>query len=231
MDVRGKRVLVTGGNSGIGEVIAKEFLRHGSEIIVFGLHKPGYKCEFHKVDVSNEDQIIKAISKTKSIDILVNNAGIAIVSLLSKTTTEILDSMMNVNFKGVFWMCKHSMSKLKYGGCIINISSIAGLNSYEDLGIYCASKAAVISLTKTLALELASKKIRANAIAPGIIDTSIWEKMYGKDGRKALAETTAYVPLKRVGKPEEIAHAAIFLAENEYTNGTVIIVDGGELAE
>ena len=143
-------------------------------------------------------------------------------------STKDMNEMIDINFKGIFWMSKYSIPKIKDGGCIINISSLAGLKSFEKYGIYCATKSAVISLTKTLALELAQRKIRVNCIAPGVVDTGIWEKMYGRNGRKELKDCEDSIPLKRVGKPNEIAHAALFFCENEFVNGQTISVDGGE---
>ncbi|MEK6914470.1 MAG: SDR family oxidoreductase [Nanoarchaeota archaeon] len=230
MNIKGKIVIITGGSSGIGESIAKLFINNGARVIVFGLHKPNYKSEFYKVDISNEEEIKEALEKIPKIDILINNAGIAKILSIEETTTEIFDEIFNINFKGVFWMCRYSLPKLKEGSCIINVSSIAGIKSFANYGAYCASKSAVISFTKTLALELSSKKIRANAIAPGIIDTTIFSKMMPseKERKSQLKEWMEEVPLKRFGKPDEIAHAVLFLVENDFTNGVVLTVDGGE---
>jgi len=232
MNIRGKVVVITGGSSGIGESIAKLFIKKGAKVIVFGLHKPNYKAEFYKVDVSKEEEIRKTLEKIPEIDILINNAGIAKILSVEQTTTNLLNEIFDINFKGAFWTCRYSLSKLKNGGCIINISSIAGIKSFADYGAYCASKSALISFTRTLSLELASKKIRANAIAPGIVDTPIFSKMMPleKEREKQLKEWVQDVPLKRFGKPEEIAHAALFLAENDFVNGIVLTVDGGESA-
>lgn len=228
MELKGKTVLLTGASTGIGKSIAKSLLGKEANVIVFGLHKPEFCSEFHKVDVSNEDDIISALSRIEKIDVLINNAGVAKIATITETSNEILDEMFNVNFKGLFWMSKHSIPKLNENACIINISSLAGLKSFEGYGIYCATKSAVISLTKTLALELASRKIRANCIAPGIIDTDIWDKMYGGEGEKNLKENEKYVLLKHSGKPEDIAKTAIFLCENDFIDGETILVDGGE---
>ena len=230
MNLKNKIVLITGGSTGIGESIARSFLKLGAKIIVFGIHKPNYKAEFFKVDISNEGQIRKALTSISKIDIIINNAGIARILSLKDTTTEILNEIFDINFKGIFWICKHSLSKIRDRGCIINISSIAGIKSFADYGAYCASKAAVISFTKTLALELAPRKIRANCIAPGIIDTPIFSKMFKSknQAKKQLEEWIEEVPLKRLGRSEEIAHTAIFLVENEFVNGIVLSVDGGE---
>jgi 3-oxoacyl-[acyl-carrier protein] reductase len=139
-----------------------------------------------------------------------------------------LDAMIDVNFKGAYWMAKYSSKKLNRGGCIINISSICGLHGFSDMGVYSATKAAIINLTQTLALELASRKIRSNAIAPGVIETDIWKKRFGAEGRKIMKQIEATIPLKRGGKPKEIAHVAVFLCENEFINGETIVVDGGQ---
>lgn len=232
MDLKNKIILLTGGSTGIGESIAKTFLKLGAKLIVLGIHKPHYKCEFYKVDITKEEEIMTAFKKIKSIDIVINNSGIARILSIRETETVVLNEIIDTNFKGTFWVCKNALSKIKNGGCIINISSIAGIKSFSDYGAYCASKAAVISFTKTLALELAPREIRANVIAPGIIDTPIFLKMLGSKEkvREQLKEWIDEVPLKRLGKSEEIAHAALFLAENEFVNGIVLPVDGGESA-
>ncbi len=228
MNLKNKTVLLTGASTGIGKAIAKSMMKKGAKVIVLGLHKPDFSSEFYQVDISKESQIISALSKIKNIDVLINNAGVAKVATITETSTAMLDEILNVNFKGLFWMSKYSIPKLNDNGCIINISSLAGIKSFAGYGVYCATKSAVISLTKTMALELASKKIRANCVAPGIINTEMWNKMYGKDGDKTLKENEKYVLLKRAGKPEEIAKTTIFLCENDFINGETILVDGGE---
>ena len=232
MKLKGKKILLIGGSTGIGKSIAKEVIRQGAKLIVFGLHKPDYKSEFYKVNITNENEIKEAFEKINKIDIVINNSGIARILSLKKTTTEIFNEIMDTNFKGCFLVCRYALPKLSKGSCIINISSIAGIKSFPNYGAYCASKSAIISFTKTLALELAPKKIRVNCIAPGIIDTPIFSKMLRskKEVEKQLKEWIKEVPLKRLGKPEEIAHAVIFLAENEFVNGIILSVDGGESA-
>jgi len=228
MELNSKTALITGGSSGIGKAIAELFIEKGMKVIILGLNKPDYPSEFHKVDLKNEKEILSALSKINKIDILVNNAGIAKVTKLQDTSSKDFDEMFNVNFRGMFLVSKYCLPKLNKNSCIINISSLAGIKSFSEYSVYCATKSAVISLTKTLALELADKKIRANCIAPGIIDTGIWGKMYGKNGRKELKENEKFVLLKRSGKPEEIAQTAVFICENDYINGETILVDGGE---
>lgn len=230
MEIKDKTVLITGGSTGIGKATALEFAKRGAKIIILGVNKPKYNCKFHKVNIAKEEEIKKVLEKINSIDILINNAGIAKIAPIKDTSTSLMNETIDINFKGLFWVCKYSLPKIKPKGCIINISSIAGIKSFEGLGIYCATKSAVISLTKTLAIELKDKKIRVNSIAPGIIETEIWEKMYGAKSKQTLNEFAEYTLAKRPGKPEEIANTAIFLAENEFVNDSIITVDGGELA-
>ena len=231
MEIKNKTVLITGASSGIGKSIAKYFLEKNVKVIVFGINKPDLNVDFYKVDIKKEAEIKSALSKIGKIDVLINNSGIVKISKIIDTSNEYFDDIFNTNFRGLFLMSKYSIPKINEMGCIINISSIAGLKSYEGYGIYCATKSAIISLTKTLAIELAKKKIRVNCIAPGIIKTPIWEKMYGNLGDKKLKEEEKTVLLKRAGKPEEIAQTAIFLCENEFINGEVIVVDGGEIIQ
>ena len=229
MKLKGKTALIIGGSTGIGRAIAQRFIEEGAKVIVFGINKPDYDVEFYKVDVSNEEEIKQALKKANKIDVLVNNAGIFKGHLVEQTKTKELDEVIDINFKGVFLVCKHSIPKINKGGCIINISSILGINPRKETAVYSATKAAVMILTKSLALELANKSIRVNCIVPGVIDTPIWGKYAGseEEGKKDLKESAAQHPLKRAGKPEEIAHAAVFLAENEFTTGAILPIDGG----
>lgn len=232
MDLKGKTALITGGSSGIGKAIAQAFIKKGAKIIILGRHKPDYKCEFHKVDIGKEEEIEEAVSKLGKIDVLVNNAGIALGDFLEDAKKEDIERTIDINLKGPIYMSKYSIPKINKGGCIINISSKLGIKADIETSIYNATKAAIINLTETLAQELAEKGIRVNSIAPGIIYTPIFEKYYGskKEADKYIRESVQNYPIKRPGKPEEIAHAAIFLVENEFVTGTTIRVDGGATA-
>jgi len=176
MNLQNKTVIITGGSSGIGKAIAEKFIQKGAQVIIFGINKPDYQCEFHKVNISKEYQIKSALQKIKSIDILVNNAGIFLGDNIEKTKSSDLNQIIDINIKGVFWMCRYSIPKIQKGGCIINIGSIRGITPRQGASIYSLTKAAVINLTKALAIELAEKGIRANCINPGVIDTPIWGK-------------------------------------------------------
>ncbi|MBI2043900.1 SDR family oxidoreductase [Candidatus Pacearchaeota archaeon] len=225
MKLKGKVAVITGGSSGIGKSIAGAFIKNGAKVIVLGINKPDYKCEFYKVDVSKENEIKSAFQKIKQLDILINNAGIFIGGKVENTNTEDLNKVLDVNFKGYFWCSKYSIPKINNGGSIINISSIHGMSPRAGVSVYGATKAAIINLTKALALELAERKIRVNCISPGAIRTPIWGT--GEESEKDLQEVGSKYPLKRVGDPEEIAHATVFLAENEFITGVNIPVDGG----
>ncbi len=228
MELKDKKVLITGASTGIGHSIALEFLKKGANLTVFGKNKPDFFCNFIKVDISKEDEIKSALKFVEKIDVLVNNAGVYKEAPITETSTDVLNELIDVNFKGLFWMTKHSIPKIANGGCIINIGSIAGIKNFQNLSIYSATKAAVKSLTETLALELSSRKIRVNCIAPGIVDTPLWEKSFGYESKKIISEMIDFVPLKLIGKPKEIADAVIFVCENNFITGSTIIIDGGE---
>ena len=229
MKLKNKTVLITGGSTGIGKAIAEEFIKKEANIIVLGINKPEYKCDFHKVNIGKEEQIKSALQNINSIDILINNAGIFLGDTIENTSSSDLNIIIDINIKGLFWVCKYSIPKIQKGGCIINIGSISGVKPRPGTSVYSFTKAAVINLTKALALELAEKDIRVNCINPGAVDTPIWEKSANskEEALKDLKEAAAKYPLRRPGKPEEIAHTAIFLAENDFITGALIAVDGG----
>lgn len=231
MDLKNKIVLLTGASTGIGKAVARALLERRAKVIVFGLHKPEFCSLFYRVDVSKEPQIISALSGIKKIDILINNAGIVKDARIEKTSNQMLDAMIDVNFKGTFWMTKHSIPKLNRNGCIINMGSLCGLRGFAGIGVYAATKAAVISLAETLAQELADRGIRVNSIAPGVVDTEIWKKRFGAEGIKVRKEIERHTLLKRCSSPEEIAHAVIFLCENNFIDGETILLDGGQNLE
>ncbi|MBM3708721.1 MAG: SDR family oxidoreductase [Actinobacteria bacterium] len=227
MNLKNKKLLLTGASTGIGKAIAYSFLKKGAKVIVFGLHKPRYCSSFFKVDLRQRAQIISAISKIGKIDILINNAGVVFPAKIVETKDEIMEEMLDINFKSVFWMSKYAVPKINKSGCIINISSIRGLRGCRGVGVYSATKAAVINFTETLAQELADRKIRVNCIAPGFVKTAIWKKEYGVKADKVRKELEKYTLLKRSAAPEEIAHAAVFLCENEFMEASTLVIDGG----
>ncbi|MEA4896479.1 MAG: 3-oxoacyl-ACP reductase family protein [Oscillospiraceae bacterium] len=241
--LNGKTAVVTGGSRGIGAAIAIKYASLGANIAIIyagnneAAVKVCEKCreqfnvkaEAYRCNVSDFDASKKAVADIKAefgtIDILVNNAGITRDGLIATMKEADFDDVINVNLKGAFNMIRHcSLIFIKnHGGKIINISSVVGQKGNAGQANYAASKAGLIGLTKSAALELAGKNITCNAIAPGFIST---------DMTKALANENplvAGIPLKRVGSAQDVAEAAAFLAGScsDYITGEIIRVDGG----
>ncbi len=238
--------IITGGASGIGKATALRFAQEGAQVFVWDIKEPpsdileNVKLKFQKVDVTDTSSVEKAtkeiINNTGKIDILINNAGITIDALFVKykegkiektMSEEAFNKVIDVNLKGTF-ICTRAvvpyMIRQNYGR-IINASSIVAL--YGNIGQtnYVASKAGVIGMTKVWARELGKYGITVNAVAPGFIETDMTKKMPEKIFNMMVERT----PLKRAGKPEDVANVYLFLASDEasFINGAVISVDGG----
>jgi len=244
MKLKNKVAIVTGAGQGIGREIALSLAKEGAIVVVSDITNKindvvkeienlGHQALSIKADVSNsketEEMAKKTVKKFGRIDILVNNAGIFPIKSLLEMKEDDWNKVLNVNLKGVFNCTKAvipTMIKQKYGK-IINIASIAGVKlGYVGLTHYCASKAGIAGFTKAAALELAPYKINVNIIAPGFIETP-GIKATSSEGD--IKQFTQAVPLKRVGKPMDIANLAVFLASDEssYITGECIVVDGG----
>lgn len=246
MRLQGKNALVTGGSRGIGKAIALELAKNGANVAinytsnqakadeaVKELEDFGVKAIAIQGNVTDKeavDQMIKTFDQTfGAMDILVNNAGITKDNLLIRMKEEDWDGVMDVNLKGIFLTTKavaRQMIKQKKGK-IINLSSVVGVMGNPGQGNYCASKAGVIGFTKSIAKELGGKNICINAIAPGFIETDMTEVL----SEKAKEEMLRNVPLKRPGKPEDVAKLVSFLSSEDadYITGQVLHVDGGML--
>src|SRR3989338_2624073 len=245
MKLQGKIALVTGSSRGIGRATAIRLAKEGCDLavnyikdeksaqsVVKEITKLGRKAIAIKADVGNEDQVKHMIKEVirifGKIDILVNNAGIVWDISLWKKTAEQIQRTIDVNFKGVFFCTKYAaleMKKIK-SGTIINISSTNAIDTLSPDSIdYDATKAAVVSMTKNFAKELAPYNIRVNCIAPGWVDTDINSKL----PKEYLKEGAGHILVGRFGKPEEIASAVAFLASDDasFITRAVLVVDGG----
>jgi NAD(P)-dependent dehydrogenase (short-subunit alcohol dehydrogenase family) len=241
-----KTVLITGANSGIGYETAKLFLAEGSKVIITGRRESAVREAVDSLGsgvhglVSDTGKMkdIKALpervrSLSPVIDTLFVNAGVFQLASFPGTTEEVFDANLDINFKGAFFTIQQLLPLIPAGGSIILNSSIVSHIGLEGSAAYSAAKAAVLSLTKTLAVELAPGNIRVNCISPGPINTPI----YGKAGlpeevlQQFAAGVQAKIPLKRFGHAADIASAVLFLANNAdsgFVTGIELVVDGGK---
>jgi NAD(P)-dependent dehydrogenase (short-subunit alcohol dehydrogenase family) len=234
----GKVALVTGAGSGIGAAIAKTFAHAGAKVIVADRDQKSGEAvakeiagEFRLLDVSSESDCDAA--GRNRVDILVNNAGIGHVGTILQTSGADLDRLYQVNVKGVFNLSKACLPQMleRKSGSIINMASIGGVVGIRDRLAYCATKFAVVGITKSMALDHARDGVRVNCICPGRVETpfvSARLKEY-PDPQKAYEEMSSTQALGRMGKPEEIAAAALYLASDEaaFVTGTAFLIDGG----
>lgn len=248
MDFKDKVVLITGASRGIGKAIALLFAENGAKIaansskpngaaIADMIIEKGREAIFVQGDVSNpksaEAIVKKAVDTFGRLDVLVNNAGIVIPGCLGNTSEEDFDLTMEINVKGTFLMSKYAVHEMKRqkGGVIVNIGSVAALKGHMDRAAYCASKGAVIALSRAIAADHVKDNIRVNVVCPGTTYTpAIAEKI--RTAPDPAGMETAFVqrqPMGRLGRVEEIAHAVLFAAceEAAYMTGSVIVIDGG----
>jgi 3-oxoacyl-[acyl-carrier protein] reductase len=244
--LQGKTALITGASKGIGRSIAIKYAEQGANVaftylssveqgqaLESELSSKGIKAKGYRSDASNFAQAEKLINDViadfGSLDILVNNAGITQDTLLLRMTEEMWDKVINVNLKSCFNTVKAATKQMmkQKAGSIINMTSVVGLKGNAGQANYAASKAGIIGFTKSVALELGSRGIRSNAIAPGFIETEMTAVL----DPKTVQSWRDAIPLKRGGKPEDVADACVFLGSDmsTYISGQVIQVDGGML--
>lgn len=242
MKLKDKVALITGGANGIGKVTALKFLQEGAKVAISDVNEEAGveaveelqnhgEIKFYRSDVSNEYEVRTMVEEIiidfGRIDILVNNAGITMDGFLTKMETEAWEKVIDVNLTGVYQCTKAVVPSMmaRGSGVILNASSVVGV--YGNIGQtnYAATKAGVIGMTKSWAKEFGPKGIRVNAVAPGFIVTD----MTAKVPEKILDMMKEKTPLKRLGNPEDIASAYLYLASDEanYVNGTILNVDGG----
>jgi NAD(P)-dependent dehydrogenase (short-subunit alcohol dehydrogenase family) len=237
-----KTVIVTGGAGGIGLAIAQRFSAEGANIVLADISVEqldkavaqiattnNRKPLLQPCDVSNEEQVkatvTNAIEHFGTLDIVINNAGLMIFKKLEEHTTEDWNRILNVDLLGAFYFTKYAFLHMKKGGVIVNVSSIHAVETTPMLASYAAAKAAIVSLTRSSAIEGKEKEIRVNAILPGAIDTPmLWENPNIKAGLEQVSKDS-------VGKPEDIAGVTAFLASDDaaFVQGTMVEVDGGRL--
>ena len=239
-DLEGKKALITGASGGIGKEIANVLIEHNAEVCISGRNLDelnalkellGEKCHVVTCDLSKKDEIIELIKKTDKvlghIDILINNAGITKDNIFLRMSESEWEDVLNVNLNSTFSILKlitKGMIKRRYGR-IINISSVVGVTGGAGQANYSASKAGLIGLTKSLSQEVATRNITVNCIAPGFIETPMTEQL--DDKRKDAILNS--IPMNRIGTPEDLSSAIIFLAsqESSYITGQTIHINGG----
>ena len=245
----GRVALVTGSAQGLGKEIALTLAQAGASLILADLvvaeetaeqvKAMGSRCVSIQADISNEkaveNLVQRAIHEYGKVDVLVNNAGISQLSFVptEEASLEEWDNVIAVNLRGTFLCCKYVGREMIKGGggSIVNISTTAGITGVPRAPAYCASKAGVILLTKSLALEWARYNIRINAIAPHYLETALSEGLRASE--KAYTGLIKQIPLRRFGKTSEIVGAVLFLASgaSSYMTGSVVVADGGYLAQ
>lgn len=244
--LEGKTAIITGGGKGIGQAIALNFAKHGADVVVTyrsstsaleslkqEITAQRVRFNAYQSDASSFEQsqqlVAQVIEEFGQIDVLVNNAGITRDNLLLRMSEEDFDSVININLKSVYNMTKAVQSVMlkQRKGSIINMSSVVGVKGNKGQANYAASKAGIIGFTKSIALELGSRNIRCNAVAPGFIETDMTAQL----DAKVVQEWREAIPLKRGGTPDDVAHLCVFLGSDlsDYITGQVIHVDGGML--
>jgi NAD(P)-dependent dehydrogenase (short-subunit alcohol dehydrogenase family) len=240
----GKQALVTGGASGIGEATCRELVRAGAHVRIADLDFERAQAlavelgsaQALEMNVADSSSVATAFKAVPRLDILVNNAGIGLVGDLAHTEPDDFDRIFEVNVKSVYLVTKAALPLiLESHGGIVNIGSVAGLVGVKHRFAYCASKAAVIGMTRQIAVDY-PKEFRINCICPGTVDTPFvegyLEKYHSHEKEKVRAELNARQPVGRLGRPEEIAWMVRYVCsrEAEFVNGAVLPIDGGWLA-
>jgi NAD(P)-dependent dehydrogenase (short-subunit alcohol dehydrogenase family) len=247
--LEGKVAVITGGSRGIGEAIARTFAAHGAKVVVAARKADGVASVAAALEkeygagtalglaahTGKEDECVRlvaqAIERFGKVDVLVNNAGTnPYFGPMLNAEMGAWDKTFDVNLKGYFWcareVARHAIAR-SAPASIVSIASVAGLMATPLQGIYGATKAAVVSLTKTLAVELAASNIRVNAIAPGFVDTRLASAILKND--ELLQHVLARTPMRRYGTPDEIAGGALYLASDaaSFLTGHTLVIDGG----
>lgn len=255
MRLNDKVAIITGAASGIGRATAVRFAQEGAEVVLVDiLEEPGLETLrlvkkgggtglFVRADLSKSDDVQNVVEESIKnfgrVNILFNNAGIFEFGTVVDCSEEAWDRMMAVNLKSMFLTCKYAIPKMLEvgGGSIVNVASVGALVGVENATAYAASKGGVVQLTKSIALDFGQRNVRANCICPGSIETpmlhQVWSHEKGETPMEAIREEYKHGrPLGRIGRPSDIANAAVYLAsdESQFVTGTCLTVDGGIVA-
>jgi NAD(P)-dependent dehydrogenase (short-subunit alcohol dehydrogenase family) len=237
----GRRALITGGASGIGEATARVFTAAGADVLIADVNRAAAerlagelpRAQPHVCDITDEAAVAALFGDLGRLDVLVNNAGIGLVGGVEQTALEDFERLFRVNVRGMFLVTRAAIPLLVAAhGSIINIGSVAGLVGVKKRVAYCATKGAVVAMTRQLAVDYPTE-IRVNCICPGTVDTPFveeyLEKYHKHEKEKVRAELNQRQPVGRLGRPEEIAHMALYLASPEaaFVTGSVMTIDGG----
>ena len=234
MNLAGRNALVTGAGSGIGAAVARRLAAQGANVILADLSlaaveelagELGPAARPLQVDVRHEEQVAPAMA---DLDVLVNVAGIGSTTNAPETSLEVWEDVFAVNARGTFLCCKHAIPGMaaRGGGSIVNVASVAALVGLRNRAAYCASKGAVVALTRALAIDHVGDGIRVNAVCPGTVD-SPWVRRLVEESGESLDALRARQPLGRLGTTDEVAEAVDYLISAEFATGSVLVVDGG----
>jgi 2-keto-3-deoxy-L-fuconate dehydrogenase len=232
----GKRALVTGAGSGIGEAVARKLHGEGAEVVLADVRAEPVEAiagqleervSAVELDVREEDAVRDV---TREVDVLANVAGIGSTTTAPETSLAVWEDVFAVNARGTFLCCKHAIPGMveRGGGSIVNMASVGGLIGFRNRAAYCASKGAVIALTRALALDHVADGVRVNAVCPGTVD-SPWVRRLVEEVGESLDALRARQPMGRLGTPDEIAEAVLYLASDRaaFVTGTAFVIDGG----
>ena len=237
----GRTAVVTGGASGIGEATCRALTQAGAAVTIADIDRPRAEALSRElpgssvlvVDITNEDAVSAAAAAMAQLDILVNNAGIGLVGTIEETSSADFERLFRVNVEGTFLMTKALLPLiLASSGSIVNVASVAGQVGIKRRFAYCTTKGAVIALTRQLAIDYVGR-IRVNCVCPGTVDTpfveAYLEKFHKHEKDKVRGELAARQPIGRLGRPDEVAHAILYIcsAEAAFMTGSSVVIDGG----